>query len=171
MTSPVYPVYEGDGGLNAPKRPTASVDLGGLDFVDSVKYPPKDRERLSATDYMQTTMSLERIARMVPVLIVDVLVDDVPDLTVVNVVSTNDALTTANVTPSRLSLGKYRITIPSGKLPTANSRPSVEICGPIGSVGAIVGLEAYTATTFDIEVRDYAGALVDGNTYVKLKVY
>lgn len=170
MTSPVYPVFEGDGGVNAPKRPTASVDLGGLSFTDSVKYPPKDRERLSATDYMQVTMSLERIARMSPVLIVDILVDDVPDLAVVGVTSVNDVLTTANVVPSRLSLGKYRITIPSGKLPTANGRPSVEMCGTANGVGA-VGIDAYTATTFDIDVRDYAGTLVDGGTYVKLKVY
>jgi hypothetical protein len=170
MTSPVYPVFEGDGGGHAPKRPTASVDLGGLLFTDNIKYPPKDREQLSSTDYMQATMTLERVARMIPVLIVDLLLDDAPDLAIVGVVSVNDALTTANVTVSKTATGRYRVSVPSGKLPTSSGRPTVEMAGSASGVGG-VGIEAYTATQFDIEVRDYAGTLVAGGTHVKLKVY
>lgn len=170
MTSPVYPVFEGDGGVNAPKRPTADVDLGGLSFIDSVKYPPKDRERLSATDYMQATMSLERVARMIPVLIVDATLVTSPSAMPLYVLSVNDALTTANVTISETGTGAYRVTIPSGKLPTAAASPEATIIGN-GSGVCMAGITASTATTFDIIVRDYAGSATTASSKVRLRVY
>src|SRR5512136_2702004 len=148
MTSPAYPVFEGDGGTNAPKRPIADVDLGGLAFVDSIKYPPKDRERLSCTDYMQTTMSLERAARTIPMLRAEIYgYASMPAGTpAVSVASVNDTLTTANVTTERLATGKYRITYPVNKIPPANTKPTAIL--RLGSGGtAIVEVNSYTSTT------------------------
>lgn len=170
MTSPVYPVYEGDGGVNAPKRPTADVDLGGLGFVDSVKYPPKDRERLSATDYMQVTMSLERIARMTPVLVADFDIEvgltGNPDY----VVCVNDTVTTASVTLSETSSGHYRVTIPAGKIPTANCKPKVDVINSGGAV-ASVEIASYSATQFNLVAYDFAGSATGNSATVKLSVY
>lgn len=169
MTSPVYPVFEGDGGVNAPKRPTADVDLGGLSFVDSVKYPPKDRERLSATDYMQATMSLERVARMIPVLIVEGgLETGGPGIDAV--VSVNDALTTGNISVTENSSGVYTVSIPSGKLPTSSGRPVVELVNGSGNVSQI-DVASYTATSIVLNARDYAGSLTGNTAVFKLKVY
>jgi len=169
MTSPAYPVFEGDGGANTPKRPTASVDLGGLDFVDSVKNPPKDRERLAASDYMQATMSLERVARMLPVLIADV-TGETGTPSTDTVISVNDALTTVNVVTTEIGTGKYRVTYPTGKLPTANCSPVAQV---IKSSGAIASVEvnAYTATTVDVWAYDFAGSLSANSVQFKLLVY
>jgi hypothetical protein len=169
MTSPAYPVFEGDGGTHAPKRPTAAVDLGGLDFVDSVKYPPKDRERLSATDYMQATMSLERLARVTPVMLVDAL-GDTTDTGTTAVASVNDALTTANVVTTRVDAGKYRVTYPSGKLPAANSAPVAQIIKAAGGI-ASVEVNAYTSTTVDVWAYDFAGSVSGNSVDFKVLVY
>lgn len=172
MTSPVYPVFEGDGGSNLPKRPTASVDLGGLDFVDSVEYPPKDREILSATDYLQFTMSLERVARTIPMLRADVYgyAAMTPGTATTNVVSVNGTLTTANVTVERLALGKYRVTYPTGKLPTANSKPvAILLKGAGGTASAEV--TAFTSTTVDVWTYNFGGALSNTDVYFTVEVY
>lgn len=169
MTSPIYPVFEGDGGLNTPKRPTADVDLGGLDFVDSVKYPPKDRERLSCTDYMQVTMSLERVARMTPVLIVEGSVEG-GSASVTSIVSTNDSLTTANVTIAEGSTGVYTITIPAARLPPAIGRPSAESINGAGGV-AKIDVPTYSSTSVVMNVRDYAGTLTSAATTYRVLVY
>jgi hypothetical protein len=169
MTSPVYPVFEGDGGGNAPKRPTASVDLGGLLFTDNIKYPPKDREDLSSTDFMQATMTLERVARMIPVLIVDAtLATGAPTVDYVTCVS--DAVTTANVTITEIGTGQFRVTVPSGKLPTATGRPKFDIVVSSGDVGK-VEVSSYTATQFVGTTYDYTGAAIASNVTVKLSVY
>lgn len=70
MTSPIYPVFEGDGGTHSPKWPDEN-DMGGLQFVDDPQYPPVHQKRLSATDYMQLEMCVARACRMVPALVFD----------------------------------------------------------------------------------------------------
>jgi len=170
MTSPAYPVFEGDGGTNAPKRPTAAVDLGGLDFVDSVKYPPKDRERLSATDYMQTTMSLERMARCLPVLVADLILETAGGQETVSVTSVNDGLTTVNVVTTEVGSGVYRVTYPANMLPVSVGRPSAIVTYSNGLV-AHVDVSTYTATTVDLAAFDYDGNGTPDGCYVKLSVY
>jgi hypothetical protein len=169
MTSPVYPVFEGDGGGNAPKRPTASVDLGGLLFTDNIKYPPKDREDLSSTDFMQATMTLERVARMIPVLIVDATLET-GSSTIDSVTCVSDAVTTSNVTIAELGTGNFRITIPSGKLPTATSLPKFDIINSSGGV-CKVELSSHTATQFVALAYDYTGSVTGNSVAVKLSVY
>lgn len=170
MTSPLYPVFEGDGGVNVPKRPTASVDLGGLDFVDSIKYPPKDRERISASDFMQITMSVERIARCIPVLIADLQLETAGGQVTLSVYSVNDALTVANVVTTEVSSGVYRVTFPASSLPTANGRPVAQVINSNGSV-AVVDARAYTSTTVDLHTIDFSGNGTANGCIAKLIVY
>jgi hypothetical protein len=170
MTSPAYPVFEGDGGANAPKRPTAAVDLGGLDFVDSVKYPPKDRERLSASDYMQVTMSLERMARCMPVLVADLVLETAGGQETISVNSTHDGLTTVNVVTTEVSSGVYRVTYPTNMLPVPNGRPMASVVYSNGLV-AVVDVPTYTSTTVDLHTMDFAGNTTSNGCRAKLFIY
>lgn len=122
MTSPTYPVFEGDGGAHTPLRPTASLHLGGLEFQDHPTHPPTDRRRMSSTDFMQSTMTIERCASVVPVLQVDC-TGHATTPTINSVASANTTLTSSNVTISRTGTGAYDIQWPSSKLPPATIRP------------------------------------------------
>src|SRR5512136_2105256 len=123
MASPTYPVYEGYG-THSPKRPTATADLGGLDFSDSQRLPPKNRVELSATDYMQTTMSLERIARMAPTLMANmVLVTSGSPVPATGISCVNNNVLAADVVITNTATGKYTIAYPANKLPSPNMHP------------------------------------------------
>lgn len=168
MTSPAYSVFIGDGGTNTPKRPTAAVDLGGLSFVDSVKYPPKDRERLAATDFMQVTMCEEAIARMIPMLRADLRLETGGE-TVGTVVSVNSALTTANVTVTETAPGIYTLAWPASSLPTPNTLPTAVVTSAGSMLFAYISLTSQI--TAEIEIFDATGTHSAAQCYVSVSVY
>jgi hypothetical protein len=71
---------------------------------------------------MQTTMSVERLARMSPMLQVDIS-GHATTPTILGVASVNSSLVIATLTLGRVSQGLYSISWTAGKLPPATLRP------------------------------------------------
>lgn len=151
MTSPTYPVFEGDGGANTPLRPVAETHLGGLQFQDHPTKPPADKRRMSATDFMQTTMTVERAARMVPALVVDV--DGTGTLAISGVICTNDAVTASSVSVTSAATGSYVVTWTAGSLPPRRVRPRV-----IPQLFAVLSGATQTANSISMSFIDVNGA-------------
>lgn len=156
MTSPVYPVFEGDGAANGPMRPTASAHMGGLEFVDNPRYPPTDRRRMSATDFMQVEMVAERVARMVPALTLEwTLIDGSPSA-VTGVICVNDAISIASITVFQDAPGLYAVSWPAGSLPPKRLLP---VAVPHGE--AVCASRTQTANVVYLSFHDLAGNLVN----------
>jgi hypothetical protein len=168
MTSPLYSVFEGDGGVNAPKRPTALVDLGGLSFTDNIKFPPKDREHLSSSDFMQATRCEEAIARMIPVMRVELSLAT-GAVSVTSVVAVNSALTTTNVTVTETGSGLYTVQWPASMLPAANGRATATTTYSGQWLIAYAG--TVSATSVELDIIDTAAAHSTALAYVTLLVY
>lgn len=170
MASPSYPVYEGDGGHNAPRRPTAWVDLGGLDRTDATNPPPVDRQELASTDVMQATMSLERIARMAPNLVAELtLVTGAPHAAA-SVACVNDMIIPADVVVTNTATGKYRINYPPSRLPVSNCSPYANIIDSGGLIGSVDTLNQ-TPTSVEIWTYDTTGTLSGLSVTVRLRVF
>jgi hypothetical protein len=168
MAAPAYPVYEGDGAGKTPRRPTAAVDLGGLDLIDSSRLPPQNRVELSATDYMQATMSLERVARMAPILVFDVAVIAGASATILSCV--NDSVVAGDLVVSDVSPGKYRITLPGSKLPQLRGSPIAQMSLMQGDACAS-HVYAYQQTFVDVSIYDGNGVLTANPATIKVKVF
>jgi hypothetical protein len=164
MTSPVFSVLEGDGGVNSPEWPTEE-HFGGLLFEDDPQYPPTDRKRLSATDYMQLEMSVARACRMIPPLTVDFIPGTTPNVPAILFVNcTNDAITTTTATITRTGEGIYEIEIPEQTLPPRRLNAQIRTCGTATSpsIGGYVTQSANAGVvTFACHVYNNFGELTD----------
>jgi hypothetical protein len=166
MTSPTYNAFVGSGAIG-PARPTAEGHFGGLQFQDNPSRPPKDRERISSTDYMGAEMALECVCRMVPVLTVDFTPHETTP--VVNyVTSTNSALTTATVTITRISVGVFDIGWTSGSLPPRTRRCTAHD----GSTSSSYEVRATQTAANTVRVRCYwTGSLTDDGPLPCVEIY
>lgn len=124
MTAPNYCVLEGDPtNAIAPRRPDVLCeDMGGLQFQDSATFPPRPNEHVSAKDFKQVEMLVQRLCRMMPVLVVEVTGTGTSH-TLLSVTSAVDSLTAANVTITHGPDGVFAIAWPSGKLPAKTRKP------------------------------------------------
>lgn len=168
MTAPNYCVLEGDptNGI-APRRPDALCeDMGGLQFQDDPNEPPRANEHMSAKDFKQVEMLVQRLTKMAPALRVDVSIGMSP--TVSNVLSVNSTLTTSNVTISRIGAGHYRITWPSGSLPATRCAPRA--CGLyFGLVATAEGVPG-TPNAVDLYAVDAIGGALTDTGYASIDI-
>jgi hypothetical protein len=123
MTAPSYCVLDGTTGV-APARPDALCEaMGGLQFQDDVENPPRTHEHISSKDFMQQSMLIERLCRMMPVLVVE-FTATTGDITAKNIVSAVDSLTAANVTVDWAGGETYLVVSwPASSLPAKTREP------------------------------------------------
>lgn len=124
MTAPNHCVLEGTVGI-APRRPdSACEDMGGLQFQDAVgpDVSPNPNEHLSARDYKQVEMLLQRTLRMVPLLTVEVTATGSTH-TLLSVTSAVDTLNSSNVTVTHNATGIFTIAWPASSLPPKTRGP------------------------------------------------
>lgn len=158
--STIFPVFEGDGGTNLPRYPTVN-DMGGLQFEDDPKYPPREGKRLRAENYMQLIMAADRVCRMIPPLVIEF----APGYTgytptepaIISVTSVIDAITIDTVSVSRVSVGLYRILYPQNTLP-----PKRQLAQAWGCESDSLGSYAVQGNGYvDVHVYNQGGSLTD----------
>lgn len=177
MATPDYPVFEGDGGLNTPKRPVAATDLGGLYKVNDIGWEPDPEKHVTAEDVLQWEMCIERIGRMIPVLSVDFHVSNAMGTENPSAVAcVNLGVVTTDITVAKTgTTGEYVVTIPSGVIPPSNLRPMATLSksDSYSNSGdsANVTVYSYTSTTITIRVRDFTGVLTGVGASVRVDVF
>jgi hypothetical protein len=133
MTAPDFCVLDGNpaGGI-VPRRPDgACEDMGGLAFQDDLEYTPNPNEEASAKDFKQHSTLIQRLCRMMPMVVVEFVADSTP--TVASFVCGNDRLVAGDILISYTGTGRYTITLPSSTLPSANRSPYAYLVSNIGS--------------------------------------
>jgi hypothetical protein len=170
MATPTYSVFDGDGGVNPPKRPVAATDLGGLNKKNVLGYEPDPDERVTAEDVMQWERCIEAMGRMLPMLHVDLYLA-AATAQVINVVSVKSSLTTANVTAVEIGTGHYRVTVPAYSLPSSNAKPMAYLTGGISATIAHASAATTSSVQWEIYTQNASGGYVSNAAYVKLMVY
>ena len=124
--SPSYFVYEGDGGLNPPARPTLD-QVGGAAFTNDTMNPPDPDQQPMAEDYNQINYIAYCASLMIPALVIGVTLTGTT-MTLNRVIAINrniSLLTSANpdISFSRTSVGHYAFGVPVAKLPQMSFPP------------------------------------------------
>lgn len=158
MSTPLYPVFDGDG-THAPKRPVASTDLGGLYKSDVLGYEPDPESQVTAADVKQWMMCIEAMGRMIPLLRVTCHVETGMGTAVPLFAScVNSTVTTAEISITEVSPGVYRVSWLSGRIPSLSGAPTVSNLISSGGLPCVASVLSYTSTSVDIDVRDFTGA-------------
>lgn len=179
MTAPSHCVLEGDptNGI-APRRPDALCeDMGGLQFQDDPNDPPRPNEHMSAKDFKQVEMLVQRLAKMMPTLSIDLHVST--GMGTVNpsaVACGHSTVTTSSITAAPTgTTGEYTITLPANVLPVSNRRPVAKLGSADNYANsgdaADVTVYSYTETSIVIRVRDFTGALTGVGATVRVDVF
>ena len=157
--SPSYFVFEGDGGLNNPARPTLA-QVGGAAFVDSTQHPPIPDEQPCAPDYNQINFIAYVAALLLPAATIGVTVTGTtPALN--SVIALNRSISTVTVTNpdvsvARQALGQYRVSITSTKLPQITWAPRAH-ANKAGSAAA--SASRVSAGVYDVYLSNNTGAI------------
>jgi hypothetical protein len=169
MTAPDFCVLDGSaaGGV-VPRRPDgACEDMGGLAFQDDLEDPPNPNEQVSAKDFKQHSTLIQRLCRMMPVLVVEFIADSTP--TVSSIVCGNDRLVAGDISITYTGTGSYTIAIPPSTLPSTNRSPNAYLVSNIGSAlwvaRATQSGNAVTVTTH------FNTGLADTNALVCVEIY
>lgn len=117
MTAPNYCVLDGTTGVS-PARPDVLCEaMGGLQYQNSVTHPPLQNQHVFAEDFKQHSMLIERLCRMMPVLVVE-FEYETGAVTVVRVLSAVDAVTIADIAVATVGGTHFDVSWASGSLPT-----------------------------------------------------
>lgn len=169
MATPTYPVFDGDG-THAPKRPVASTDLGGLYKANAIGYEPDPETQVTAEDCKQWMMCIEALGRMVPLLRVTCHVETGMGTAVPLFAScVNSTVTTAEISITEVSAGRYRVSWLAGRIPALSGAPTVS--NIVASLPCVASIHSYTSTSVDIDVRDFTGAVETDPFEFVLQVY
>lgn len=155
MTSPTWPVFDGDGGTNTPKRPTTD-DMGGLLFENSIAYPPTDGRRPRAENWKEVEWAIEAIAHMMPIAKVDVTWSGTAVTAVTVISASNEAALQSAITTSTISAGGggFIITWPAGTLPPRTLHSRGFILEGSASNPALISVTDTAATTVTVSITD-----------------
>lgn len=179
MTAPNHCVLDGTVGI-APRRPDSNCeDMGGLQFQDMAGEVPRPNEHLSAKDFKQVEMLLQRAWRMLPTLSFDIHVANAMGTISPSVISTaNDNLIAGDIDVAPTgTTGEYVVTLPGGAaaLPAATRSPVASLVKADNYANsgdaANVTVYAYTSTTITIRVRDFTGVLSGVGATVRVDVF
>lgn len=117
MASPTYFVFDGDGGANAPRKPS-SADVGGYAKLDDADYPPDPTTMLAAADWNQIARLIEGMGRLIGCATITVAAG--VSAVITGAVGLGTGITTATFTLVRNGAGDYSITWPASKFPVTN---------------------------------------------------
>jgi hypothetical protein len=113
---------------------------------------------------MQQSMLIQRLCRMMPVLVVEFRADDSvpPVISAKTVISAVDSVTSSSVTVTNSTDG-FLISWAAGMLPTANRRPRA--CVDASTTGATSTAVSAMQGAHSVEIFPAAGARTDGGGY------
>lgn len=177
MTAPSHCVLEGAVG-DPPRRPASNCeDMGGLQLQDDATNPPRPNEHLSALDFKQVEMLLQRAVKMSSTLCIDMHVAiGMGTVLASAIVSVNESILVLEVTVAPTgTTGEYLVTIPPGRLPAFNRSPVATLLKADNYANsgdaANATVYAYTSTTITIRVRDFTGILTGVGATVRVDVF
>lgn len=167
--SPEYFVIEGDGGVNAPARPTVD-QVGGAAFVNDTANPPIPDQQPVAEDFNQITLCAWSAAKMMPAIRVGVTSGAPPALNAVVAASRNiSTLLVANqdVSVTRTAQGHYQVVVSTTKLPQKDSPPKA-FANKAGACAASASWSS--AGHYEVYVSDATG-LIDADFTLEVSGY
>lgn len=132
MSTPEFYVYDGDGGSNAPRRPSLD-DVGGGAKINDLAMPPDPETMPTAEDENQQENLLVGLCRLGPVLQVWVIFSGgTPALASFRSMSNELLFTDITVTDD--ATGQTSVTVAADKLPAQSMPATVQAYGEVDRV-------------------------------------